>query len=399
MRVLIVGSLPDVSLESLRQAGHEGICCNLRGSELQALLKAMDAQVLVVRSTQVTAAMMASAPSLELVVRAGAGTDNIDFKEASRLGILVANCPGKNASAVAELTIGLMVALDRRIPENVQAARQGRWEKRRFAKADGLRGRTLGVVGMGRIGQEVTAIAQAIGMHVIAWSRSLTDRRAEALGVLRVSSLPELAAAADIVTLHVAATADTKHLADEAFFEAMKPGAFFINTSRGSTVDESALRKAISERGIRAGLDVFHQEPAYKEGPLDTPLSALDAVYLTHHIGASTRQAQESTAAEAVRIINQYARTGTALNCINLAAQTSATHLLTVRHLDRVGVLASVLQVVREHNLNVQEMENRVFAGEAAAVALIRLTGSAGPVLLRQIRRLEHVLAAHLIVL
>ncbi|MDE2834134.1 MAG: phosphoglycerate dehydrogenase [Bacteroidota bacterium] len=397
MRVLIVGTLPEGSLESLRQADHVVICRNVRGSALQAAMQQLDVQVLVVRSTRVTAAMMASAPSLELMVRAGAGTDNIDVKEASRLGILVANCPGRNASAVAELTIGLMVALDRRIPDNVQAARQGRWEKRRFAEADGLRGRTLGVVGMGRIGREVTVMAQAMGMRVIAWSRSLTDRRAESLGVRRMSSLQKLAAAADIVTLHVAATAATQHLADAAFFEAMKPGAFFINTSRGSTVDESALRQAIREHGIRAGLDVFDQEPAYKEGPLDLPLSTHNEVYLTHHIGASTRQAQESTAAEAVRIINEYAQTGTAPNCINLAARSSATHLLTVRHLDRVGVLASVLQVVREHNLNVQEMENRVFAGEVAAVALIRLTGSTDPLLLGQINRLEHVLAAHLI--
>lgn len=398
MRVLIAGELPEGSLASLRAAGHWVSCRNVRGSALLAALQELDPHVLVVRSTRVTEEMMASS-SLELIVRAGAGTDNINVAEASRLGIFVANCPGRNASAVAELTIGLMVALDRSIPDNVQSARQGQWDKLRFAKANGLRGRTLGVVGMGRIGREVVNIAQAIGMKVLAWSRSLTDVQARALNVRPIPSLTELAGAADIVTLHVAATPDTKHLADEDFFQTMKPGALFINTSRASVVDEYALRKAIRERGIRVGLDVFEGEPSYKRGRLDSSLSDLDQVYLTHHIGASTRQAQEATAAEAVRIINEYARTGTVANCINLAAQSSATHLLTVRHLDRVGVLASVLQVVREHNLNVQEMENRVFDGEAAAVALIRLTGSADLGLLRQIRVLAHIQTAHLIAL
>ena len=397
MRVLIAGTLPPGSTDSLVYTGHDVTCRKVQGSDLLASLEELNPHVLVVRSTRITAAMLARSSALELVVRAGAGTDNIDVVEASRLGIYVANCPGKNASAVAELTIGLLVALDRRIPDNVQATRRGQWDKLQFAKARGLRGRTLGLIGMGRIGQEVASIAQAMGMVVAAWSRSLTDEEAHSLGVQRMASHLDLARVADVVSLHIAATPETKHFADEAFFQAMKPGAFFINTSRGSLVDEHALQQAINERGIRAGLDVFQGEPSYKAGPLDSSLSGLEQVYITHHIGASTEQAQEATANEAVRVISEYANTGVVPNCINMAVQSSATHLLTVRHLDRVGVLASVLQLVREHELNVQEMENKVFAGEAAAVALIRLTGAIGPGLLSRIQALDDVLAARLI--
>ena len=397
MRVFLAGTLPHASLASLKAAGHEVTRRRVHGQQLAESLQELEPQILIVRSTKVTAAMMASAPALELIVRAGAGTDNIDVTEASRRGIFVANCPGKNASAVAELTIGLMVALDRNIPDNVQVARSGQWDKLRFAKADGLRSRTLGVIGMGQIGREVTSIAQAMGMRVIAWSRSLGDVQAQALGIERKTTPVDVAGEADIITLHLAATPDTKHFANEALFSAMKPGAFFINTSRGSIVDEEALQAAIKNRGIRAGLDVFEGEPPYKQGSLDSVWSENDHVYLTHHIGASTRQAQEATANEAIRVINAYASTGTVPNCINLAAQTSATHLLTVRHLDQVGVLASVLQIVREHNLNVQEMENQVFDGEAAAVALIRVTGPARAGMIHEIQVLKHVLAAHLI--
>ena len=395
--MLIADKLPDHSIEVLRSKGHDVTVRMVRDNELKTAVVQLAPQVLIVRSTRVTSAMLVSASTLELIVRAGAGYDNIDVAEASNRGIFVANCPGKNASAVAELTIGLMIALDRRIPDNVHQARIGRWEKARFAKADGLHGRTLGVVGMGQIGREVLRIARAMGMHVIAWSRSLTEEKARALGVQRMRSPLTLVAAADIVTLHVAATPDTYHLANQTFFEAMRPGALFINTARGSVVDESALQHAIEKRGIRVGLDVFDGEPKFKQGKLDWRLASHDSVYLTHHIGASTRQAQEATAAEAVRIIEVYAKTGSAPNCINLAVQTSATHLLTVRHLDRVGVLASALSVVRKCNLNVQEMENQVFAGEKAAVARIRLTGQPDRQLLSEIEMQDHVLAANLI--
>ncbi|MCY4674162.1 MAG: NAD(P)-binding domain-containing protein [Bacteroidetes bacterium] len=376
MRVLIADKLPESSINALRESGHVVVIEICSDDELQEALTKHSIEALVVRSTKVTRKMLESASSLELIVRAGAGYDSIDVEAASERGIFVANCPGKNSSAVAELTIGLMVSLDRRIADNVLDARAGQWEKGKYAKARGLKDRVLGVVGMGQIGRLVAQMAQGMGLRVIAWSRSLTPDDASAFGVTYADSPIKVASQADIVSLHVAATQQTHHLADADFFSAMKTGAFFINTTRGSVVDENALLAALDNKGIRAGLDVFAGEPSYKKGALETSLCNHRSVYLTHHIGASTMQAQEATGAEAVRVINTYTNSSVVPNCINIAVQSSATHLLIVRHLDKVGVLARVLDVVRKCNLNVQEMENHVFTGPIhAAVARIRLVG------------------------
>lgn len=394
MRILIADKLPESSTKALQESGHTVVIKNCSNDELQKALTTYSTEALVVRSTKVTRKMLESAPSLELIVRAGAGYDSIDVEAASERGIFVANCPGKNSSAVAELTIGLMVSLDRKIADNVVDARSGRWEKSKYAKARGLKGRVLGIVGMGQIGRLVAQMAQGIGLRVVAWSRSLTPEDAIALDVTYADSPIEVASQADIVSLHVAATPQTYHLADADFFSAMKPGAFFINTTRGSVVDENALLAALDNKGIQAGLDVFAGEPSYKQGTLETSLRNHQSVYLTHHIGASTMQAQEATGAEAVRVINIYANSSVVPNCINIAVQSSATHLLTVRHLDKVGVLAKVLDVVRKCNLNVQEMENQVFTGSIhAAVARIRLVGAPPEELPSLLERIQDVLA------
>lgn len=377
MRVLIADKLPECSIEALRQKGHNVTVEICSSDQLRDALIRHDSEALVVRSTNVNRKMLEQAPSLELIVRAGAGYDSIDVEAASEFGIFIANCPGKNASAVAELTIGHMVALDRRIPDNVSTARAGQWRKAEYSKAQGLKGRVLGLVGMGKIGQLVARMAHGIGLEVIAWSRSLTPETAAALGVKYMRTPVEVATEADIVSLHVAATKETTHLANQEFFEAMKPGAFFINTTRGSVVDEQALRSALDTKQLRAALDVFADEPSYKEGSLEAAFSTHPSVYLTHHIGASTMQAQAATADEAARVIDTYANRGLVPNCVNIAVQSSATHLITVRHLDKVGVLARVLDVIRTCNLNVQEMENQVFTGDVhAAVARIRITGT-----------------------
>lgn len=394
MRVLIADKLPDSSVEALQESGHTVVIKNCSHDELQEALTTHSTEALVVRSTKVTRKMLESAPSLELIVRAGAGYDSIDVEAASERGIFVANCPGKNSSAVAELTIGLMVSLDRRIADNISDARAGRWEKSKYAKARGLKGRVLGIVGMGQIGRLVARMARGMGLKVVAWSRSLTPEDAIALDVTYADSPIKVASQADIVSVHVAATPQTYHLADTDFFSAMKPGAFFINTTRGSVVDENALLAALDNNGIRAGLDVFAGEPSYKKGKLETSLRDHQSVYLTHHIGASTMQAQEATGAEAVRVIDTYANSSVVPNCINIAVQSSATHLLTVRHLDKVGVLAKVLDVVRKCNLNVQEMENQVFTGSIhAAVARIRLVGAPPEELPSLLEGIQDVLA------
>jgi D-3-phosphoglycerate dehydrogenase / 2-oxoglutarate reductase len=398
MTVLVADKLAEVGLNLLRSQGFDVIeAPKASGDALIAALDEHRPKVLIVRSTKVPGAAIESTESLELIVRAGAGFDNIDVETASERGIFVANCPGKNAAAVAELTLGLILAADRAIPDNVIDARNGVWNKGLYGKARGLKGRTLGVVGLGNIGLAVVRGAQALGMNVVAWSRSLTDERASALGIRRLESAVAVARAADVVSLHVAATPDTKHLANAEFFGAMKPGALFVNTTRSSVVDEDALGTALDEKQIRAALDVFEGEPAGKEGPFEHRLARHERVYITHHIGASTEQAQDETAEEAVRIITEYRDHGRVPNCVNIAVLTPATHMLTVRHLDKVGVLATVLDEVRKAGWNVQEMENLVFAGAHAACARIRFNGSEDAETMERIRANSDVLAVSLL--
>ncbi len=398
MKVFIADKLAPLALEALEGAGHKVIYePSAKGEELIEGLRQEQPQVLVVRSTKVPAQAMEACPALELIVRAGAGYDNIDVAAASRRGIYVSNCPGKNAAAVAELTIGLMVALDRRIPDNVIEIRQGHWNKAEYSKARGLKGRTLGVIGLGNIGREVVRRAQALGMRVVGWSRSLTDEKARELGIVRKMHPLDVARESDVVSLHVAATPETRHLANRAFFEAMKEGAYFINTSRSALVDEAALLWALEEKRLRAGLDVVEGEPQAKEGPFSHPLARHPRVYITHHIGASTEEAAEAVALEAVRVIQAYEETGKPVNVVNLEERSPANYLLTVRHLDKVGVLASVLDEVRKANWNVQEMENIIFAGAEAACARIRFHGEAQEDVVERIRQLPDVLAVSLI--
>ncbi|MEM6784250.1 MAG: NAD(P)-dependent oxidoreductase [Bacteroidota bacterium] len=398
MHLLIADSFSDAAQDDLRAAGHTVTYDPaLKDDALIEALRAEQPQGLLVRSTRVTAKALDASNALELVVRAGAGVDTIDVAGAAERGLFVANCPGKNAAAVAELAFGLIVALDRRIPDNVIAARAGRWDKAGFSKARGLKGRTLGLVGMGHIGQAMVERARGFGMPVVAWSRSLTPEHATALGIGYAESPVKVAARADIVSLHVASMPATHHLANRAFFEAMQPGAFFINTARDRVVDEEALAWAIREKGLRAATDVPAGEPAAKQTGWTHPLAA--DLYLTHHIGASTAQATEAIGQEAARVILTYAETGQVPNVVNLAVVTPATHLLTVRHRDQVGVLAGVLAHVRQADWNVQEMENLIFEGHAAACARIRFQGAPSDDALARIRTSEGVLAATVIAL
>jgi D-3-phosphoglycerate dehydrogenase len=383
--------------EQSGRVGLESIGCdyeyqpNAKEDSLVETIAHYRPDVLVVRSTKVTEAMLDAGP-LKLVVRAGAGYNTIDVAAASRRGVYVSNCPGKNSVAVAELAFALMLALDRRVADNVSQLRAGKWNKKEFSKARGLYGRTLGLVGTGQIAQEVATRARAFGMPVIAWSRSLTEESAAELGVGRKSSPVEVARAADIVSVHVALKPETRGFLGAEFFGAMREGAYFINTSRGEVVDQLALLAAMRARNIRAGLDVFAEEPASAAGDFVDEIAREPNLYGTHHIGASTDQAQEAIAAETVRIIREFKETGKVPNVVNLAARTPATHVLTVRHRDRPGVLAQVLAAVRAADINVQEMENIIFEGAEAAVARINLEAAPDEDTLAALRDDENII-------
>jgi D-3-phosphoglycerate dehydrogenase / 2-oxoglutarate reductase len=344
----------------------------LRDAALTQAVRSTGADVLVVRGTKVPATTL-TAGRLSLVVRAGAGYDTIDVEAASARGIYVSNCPGKNSIAVAELTFALILALDRRIAANVADLKAGRWNKTEYSKARGLFGRTLGLVGLGRIGQEVLGRARAFGMPVVAWSPSLTPGRAESLGVQGKGSPTEVAAACDVLSVHVALNGETRNLIHRGVLDALRSGSYFINTARAEVVDQAALYDAVRYRGIRAGLDVFAGEPAGGSGTVEDKIFELDGVIGTHHIGASTEQAQQAIAEETVRIIREYFQTGRVPNVVNLAKRSPATHLLVVHHYDRVGVLSTVFNQLKHAGINVQETENIIFEGAAAAVARIHL--------------------------
>ena len=376
MKILIADKFEESGINGLKEIGCEVVCNpDLKDDSLAEAIRDSQADVLVVRSTKVTEAMLA-AGRLSLVVRAGAGYNTIDVKAASSRGIYVSNCPGKNSIAVAELAFGLILALDRRLADNVAELRAGKWNKKEYGKARGLYGRTLGLIGLGQIGREMIARAKAFGMDITGWSRNLTPESAAELGISFRQTIIEVAHDCDILSLHLALAPDTRGIINADVFEVMKPGSYLINTSRAEVVDQAALKQAVKTKGIRAGLDVFAGEPTTATGDFNDEIVTLPNIYGTHHIGASTDQAQEAIAAETVRIIGAFKDTGKVPNVVNLADHTPATHLLVVRHQDRPGVLAHVLNEIKAANINVQQMENIVFAGAEAAVARIELDGA-----------------------
>jgi D-3-phosphoglycerate dehydrogenase len=386
MRVLIADNFEMSGREALAKLGFEvKFEPKLKDQALADAVREMKPDVLIVRSTQVSEAVLDAGP-LKLVVRAGAGYNTIDVAAASKRGIYVSNCPGKNAIAVAELAIGLMLALDRRIADNVIQLRAGRWNKGEFSKARGTFGRTLGLIGVGQIGKEMIPRARALGMRVIAYSRSLTNATADELSIERKASMGDVAAGADVVSVHLALSKETRGVIGAEFFGRMRDGAMFINTSRGEIVDQVALHEAMKSKNLRVGLDVFGKEPTTAVGDFADPILNEPNLYGTHHIGASTEQAQEAIAAETVRIIQSFRETGRVPNVVNLAKKTPATCILIVRHKDRPGVLASVLDAISSARINVQEMENIIFEGAEAAVAKIHLESPPQPATLHAMR-------------
>jgi D-3-phosphoglycerate dehydrogenase len=394
MQLLFADRLPEQTLVELEARGH--VCVRepgLAADDLPAHIGGFDG--LVVRSTEVKRAVFEAADRLALVIRAGAGTNTIDTDAAAARGVLVSNVPGRNAAAVAELTVGLLLAIDRRIADNVADLRSGHWDKERYSKAAGLLGSTMGIIGLGSVGFAVAERAAAFGIHVQSLARSgrpaYAVARAEELAITMCGSMPELLSSSDIVSLHVPSCEDTRHLVDDGFLDQMRKGAILLNTSRGDVVDERALLTALDAGVVRAGLDVFANEPRSAKGPWDSPLGRHPNVVATHHIGASTEQAQRAIAAGVTEIVDAF-MAGKARHCVNLDPRRLGSITLTVRHLDRVGVLAQVLDELSAAGLNVEHMENRVFRGGQAAVASIDVGGRTSDALLAALRDIPDVL-------
>ncbi len=324
MRILVADRLPPHFEATMRAAGHSCVVDpELTGATLPGAVEG--SEVLVFRSTKVTADTLSSTDSLRLVVRAGSGTNTIDCDEATRRGVLVANVPGRNAVAVAELTMGLLLAVDRAIPDNTAELRAGRWDKKRFsAVGRGLYGRTLGIVGLGNIGLAVAERAAAFGMSLRAQAKSSrspeTLRRIDELGIELVPDLVTLASQVDVLTVHVPLGAETTGMIGTEVLDALQPG-ILLNTSRAEVVDTVALLARLDGGLLSAGLDVFPDEPGAGSAEWRSPLAAHPRVVGTHHIGASTDQAQEAVAAGVVEVVTAFSN-GQLLNVVNPQASS-----------------------------------------------------------------------------
>ena len=397
MKVFIADKIPEKSITELENLG---LSVKYQPSANSTVLDSglVDVSILIVRSTVVSKKCINNSPNLVLIIRAGAGVNNIDLEVASKSGIYVANCPGKDSVAVAELTMGLILSLDRRIAENVLDFRKGIWNKADYSNADGIYGKILGIIGVGRIGQEVIKRAKVFGIQIIAWSRSLSQELADELDITYAETMEEVAAKCDILSVHLALKPETKKIISKEILIKLRDGALFINTSRAEVVDEDALFTQVKMGRIRVGLDVLDDEPEQKQGAIESRFRELEGVYITHHIGASTNQAQLAVASNVTEIVRVYLKEGKVLNWVNRCDHTKARWKLVVRHYDKPGVIANVMMELKKVNINAQELENVIFEGKEAACCTIQLDSEPTNQLLSDIRiRQDEIISATLI--
>jgi D-3-phosphoglycerate dehydrogenase / 2-oxoglutarate reductase len=352
MHIVIADQLPASAVELLRSVS--GWTIDARsGRPLEELVRDLaKADALVVRSaTKVTAALMAAAPQLKVVARAGTGVDNVDVPAATERGIVVMNAPGANSISVAELALAFMLALARSIPVADASMKNGVWEKKKLSGVE-LRGKTLGIVGLGRIGQEVGARARSFGMNLVAHDPFISEQVAGTLGI-QLLSLDDLCASADYITLHLPATPETRHLFNASRFARCKAGVRIVNTARGELIDEAALADAIEARQVAgAGLDVFESEP-----PVEWRLAKLPQVIATPHIAASTVEAQEQVGIETAIALRDFLREGVIRNAVNFRG-VRGEEFARVRPFmvlgERMGTLISQITDGRTHAIGIR---------------------------------------------
>ncbi len=352
MRIVVADDLPASALDVLR--AEPGWIVDARsGRDPQTLAADLaGADALLVRSaTTVDERLLDAGPGLRVVARAGTGVDNVNLEAASARGIIVMNAPGANSISVAEHALALMLAAARAIPSADRSMKEGRWAKKGLLGAE-LRGKTLGVVGLGRIGQAVAARAHAFGMAVVAHDPYIAAHVAEDLGVALLN-LDDLCARADYVSLHLPSTSATRHLFDAARLSRCKTGVRIVNTSRGDLIDERALADAIESGHVAgAGLDVFEVEP-----PTDKRLTQLSQVVATPHIAASTHEAQELVGLETVTSVRDFLRDGIVRNAVNfpsVSAEEFRRLRPALRLAEALGSLASQLEEARTHAVGVR---------------------------------------------
>jgi D-3-phosphoglycerate dehydrogenase len=311
LKIVVADDLPASALELLRAEGWQ-VDARTGRSPADLANDLADADALLVRSaTKVTSELLKAAGRLRIIGRAGTGVDNIDVTAASSRGVLVVNAPGANSISVAEHALALMLALARMVPAADQAMKLGKWEKKRFLGTE-LRGKTLGIAGLGRIGQEVAIRARSFGMRIVAHDPFISREIAQSHGA-ELLTLDEVCLAADYLTLHLPSTPETRQMFNDDRFSRVKPGIRIINTARGELIDEAALARAIESGKVGgAGLDVFQKEP-----PVDWSLAQLAKVVATPHIAASTEEAQELVGLDTAAAVRDFLRDGVVRNAVN----------------------------------------------------------------------------------
>ena len=388
LKVLVADKFPEKYIQQMKDLELEVIYEPKLG-EKDLVEAAKEVDILIVRSTVVNEDTIKASKNLNLIIRAGSGVNNINIQAANKKGIYVANCPGMNAVAVAELAFGLMLSLDRFIPDNVADFRNGVWDKNKYSKGKGLKGKTLGIIGVGAIGKEVAKRAHAFDMNV--YGKDIT--RIEGVQIKDFSEMDQLLPLCDIITIHLPATPETIGLFNKKMFSYMKDGALMVNTSRQDVVVEEDLLEAIKEKNIRYACDVFKGEPEGKTGEVKSHFQDNPNIYVTHHIGASTSQAQDAVAEETINIIKRYTHSGIIDHWVNRAKITDSHFQLVVKHFDKPGVLAGVLDLLREGDINVEEIENVIFDGGVAASCTMKLKNSANADMLKKMSENPNVIS------
>ena len=352
MHIVIADQLPASAVEILRSVPGWTVDARTQRPADELARDLAEADALIVRSaTTVDAQVIANASKLRVIARAGTGIDNVDVPAATDRGIVVMNSPGANSVSVAEHALALMLALARAVPAADAAMKRGVWDKKRLTGAE-LRGKTLGVIGLGRIGQAVAARARAFGMDVIAHDPFISEQIAASLNI-ELLSVDDVCARADYLTLHVPATGETRHLLDARRLALCKKGIRIVNTARGELIDEAALADAI-ERGHvgGAGLDVFEQEP-----PANGRLTTLPQVVATPHIAASTIEAQELVGTETALNVRDFLRDGVIRNAVNFPALPAEEYALArpwMQLAGRLGSLVAQLATGRTHAVGIR---------------------------------------------
>ncbi len=391
MRILVACDMPEAALERLRSLEPNTVYVpDIAARDLPGHME--DVGILVVRGVRVSPETITRAKTLQMIIHAGTGSGEISVEDASAAAVFVSHCPAKDATAVAELTLGLILALDRQIVANANSVRDGQWRHSELADARGLAGRTLGILGYGRVGQLVAERARAFGMRVIAWSPHMLPGMANEVDIELCNWPRELARMSDVVTVHAVEGFETEVFVDAEFLASMHLGAYLVHVGHPGAVDEAALGRAIEERNLRVALDVLSSEPVNDVTKFRFRLADLPGVICTQRIATLTEQARAATADEVVNIISSFLVSGEVLNSLNLCERSPATWQLVLRIRDQVGVMAAILDAVRADGINAEEVNSRVFTGAKASWCTIALDERPSNDALEAIRALPDVL-------